>query len=89
MEPSHLLVRAVTNAGPFIHLSWIGHLNLLPAVFEEVLASVAVQEEALRAGGGVPGLLALREAFAASWLKVRPVTDPGAVAALQTDCAHR
>ncbi len=83
---SHLVVRcARIETGPLIHLPWIGHLNLLPDVFEEGLAPVAVQDEALRAGASVPGLLALREAFAVNWLKVRPVTDPGAVATVQTD----
>ena len=70
-------MRAVTNAGPLIHLSWIGHLNLLPAVFAEVLVPPAVQDEVLRADSDVLGLVALREAFAADWLKVRPVADFG------------
>lgn len=78
-------MRAVTNAGPLIHLSWIGHLNLLPAVFVEVLVPPAVQDEVLRADSDVLGLGALREAFAADWLKVRPVADSAAVATLRTD----
>ncbi len=78
-------MRAVTNAGPLIHLSWIGHLNLLPAAFEEVLVPPAVQEEVLRASSDVLGLVALREAFAADWLKVRAVADSAAVATLRTD----
>jgi predicted nucleic acid-binding protein len=42
-------VRAVSNAGPIIHLSWIGRLDLLATVFEEVLVPLAVREEVLRA----------------------------------------
>lgn len=78
-------MRAVTNSGSLIHLSWIGHLSLLPALFEEVLVPQAVRDEVLRAEAGVRGLVALREAFAADWLEVRTVADPVAVAALQTD----
>jgi len=77
-------VRAVTDAGPLIHLSWIGHLNLLPALFDEVLVPLAVQDEVSRADTNVRGLVALREAFAADWLKGQTVSDPAAVAALLT-----
>lgn len=57
-------MRAVANAGPLIHLSWIGRLDLLPALFDEVLVPLAVQDEVLHAGPDVLGLAALRAAFA-------------------------
>jgi predicted nucleic acid-binding protein len=41
-------VRAVSNAGPIIHRSWIDRLDLLAAPFEEVLMPSAVREEVLR-----------------------------------------
>jgi predicted nucleic acid-binding protein len=41
-------VTAVSNAGPIIHLSWIGRLDLLAALFEEGLVPLAVREEVLR-----------------------------------------
>ncbi len=78
-------MRAVANAGPLIHLSWIDRLDLLPALFTDVLVPQAVQDEVLRAEASVRGLVALREAFAAGWLEVRAVADRAAVAALQTD----
>jgi|GEM_PF-6607568 len=42
-------MKSVTNTGPLIHLSWIDHLDLLPALFAEVMAPLAVQNEVLRA----------------------------------------
>lgn len=78
-------MRAVANAGPLIHLSWIGRLDLLPALFDEVLVPLGVQDEVLRARPNIFGLAALRAAFAADWLRVRTVADPSAVAALRTD----
>jgi predicted nucleic acid-binding protein len=78
-------VRAVSNAGPIIHLSWIGRLDLLPALFEEVLVPMAVREEVLRAGPDVPGIQAIRDAFASGWLRVRPVLDVAAVQELMAE----
>lgn len=78
-------MRAVTNAGPLIHLSWIGHLELLRILFDEVLVPRAVQEEVLRAGPGTLGLASLHQVFAANWLMIRSVADLVAVAALRTD----
>lgn len=43
---------------------------------------MAVEEEVLQAHPDVPGIEALRAAFAAGWLKVRAVDDQAAVAAL-------
>jgi predicted nucleic acid-binding protein len=78
-------VRAVANAGPLIHLSWIGRLDLLPALFNEILVPQGVQDEVLRARPDTLGLVAVRTAFTADWLQVRPVADPIAVAALRTE----
>lgn len=78
-------MNAVTNAGPLIHLSWIDHLDLLPALFAEVLAPLAVQNEVLRASPDTPGMLALQEVFASDWLKVQVVADSSAVATLRND----
>jgi hypothetical protein len=44
-----------------------------------------VRDELLRAGPEVPGVQAIREAFAAGWLKVRPVVETEAVLPLTTD----
>lgn len=78
-------MRAVSNAGPIIHLSWIGRLDLLPFLFDEVLVPLAVRHEVLRAGPDVPGIQAIREAFASDWLKVQPVLDVEAVLPLTAE----
>jgi uncharacterized protein len=78
-------VRAVSNAGPIIHLSWIDRLDLLAALFEEVFVPVAVREEVLRAGPQVPGIQAIRDAFASGWLRVQPVLDSAAVLRLTAE----
>ncbi len=63
-------MRAVANAGPLIHLSWIDELDLLPALFEEFLVPLAVRDEVLRASPDVPGVPALGAAFTSDWLTV-------------------
>lgn len=66
-------MRAVSDAGPLIHLSWIGHLDLLKALFDEVIVPAAVRDEVLGADPALPGLADLRRAFTAAWLEVRDV----------------
>ena len=75
-------MRAVADAGPLIHLSWIGQLDLLSLLFDEVIAPAAVQEEVLRAGPGVPGVAEHRHAFASGVLGVQRVLDVAAVETL-------
>ncbi len=75
-------MRAVSDAGPLIHFSWIGRLDLLKQLFDEVIAPIAVRDEVLRAGPDIPGATALRDAIAAGWPAVRPVADRAAVAGL-------
>ncbi len=75
-------MRAVANAGPLIHLSWLDRLDLPRALFDEVLVPTAVRDEVLRAGPEVSGVDALRDAFAAGWFVVQPVGDPAAVQGL-------
>lgn len=78
-------MRAVANAGPLIHLSWIDHLDLLPALFDEVFVPLAVRGEVLRASPDVPGVPALQAAFASGWLTIQEVADRAAVAHLTAD----
>jgi predicted nucleic acid-binding protein len=77
-------VRAVSNAGPIIHLSWVDRLDLLEALFQEVLVPAAVRDEILPARRDVRGVPAIRSAFTSDQLKVRAVTDRGAVAGLES-----
>jgi predicted nucleic acid-binding protein len=55
-------VRVVRDAGPLIHLSWLHRLDLLPALFEEVLIPEAVRDEVLAAPDGTLGLDDIRAA---------------------------
>jgi predicted nucleic acid-binding protein len=76
-------VRAVSNAGPLIHLSWLDLLGLLPALFDEVVIPPAVQQEVLRDDVSLPGMTALKDAFAGDRLRIQaprsqpPATMPG------------
>ncbi len=78
-------MRAVSNAGPIIHLSWVDHLNLLPQLFDEILVPVAVRDEVLRAAPDVPGVPEIHGAFQAGWLAVRAVADPVRAEQLRAD----
>lgn len=71
-------MRAVANAGPLIHMSWVGRLDLLQELFEEIIVPPAVRQEVLHAGPHVPGVTALRAAFTTGQLQVEPLQDPGA-----------
>ena len=77
-------MRAVADASPLIHLSWLGRLDLLQLLFDELVVPVAVRDEVLRVGPDIPGATALRDAFAAGWPTVRPVADTSAVETLRT-----
>jgi predicted nucleic acid-binding protein len=78
-------MRAVSNSGPIIHLSWIDQLNLLPQLFNEILVPMAVREEILRASPDVPGVSAICTALEVGWLAVRVVADPSAAAQLRAE----
>ena len=67
-------MRVVVDAGPVIHLSWIGHLDLLAQLFGEVLLPPAVRDEVLAPPPGTLGLDRIQRAFAQGWLQVRAST---------------
>ena len=75
--------RVVLDAGPVIHLSWLHRLDLLPALFEEVLIPPAVRDEVLASPGGTLGLDAIRDALDRGGLAVReqPAEAPPAAGA--------
>jgi len=78
-------VKAVSDSGPLIHLSWIDHLFLLPRFFDEVSIPVAVRDEILAASPGSRGLDKIRRALAEPWLRVQPIAnevEAGLVASL-------
>lgn len=52
----------VADAGPIIHLSLIGHLELVPGLFGRVVMPRRVYDEVVQAGSGLPGSEELRNA---------------------------
>ncbi len=77
----------VSNTSPLLSLAIIGQLSLLREQFVEVLIPPAVHAE-LRVDEGLPGSEALREALAASWLRVEQVEDRPFIQILQRDLDH-
>ena len=69
-------MRAVSDAGPLIHLSWIDQLGLLDRLFEEVLVPPAVRDEVLASPAGTLGLDRIQRAFAEGWLQVTAPAGP-------------
>ena len=69
-------MRAVSDAGPLIHLSWIDQLTLLERLFEEVVVPPAVRDEVLTPPQGTRGLEGIQRAFAEGWLQVTAPTRP-------------
>ena len=76
-------MRAVADAGPIIHLSWINLLSVLPRLFEEVTLASAVEREVMTARPEAPGIEAIRMALSDGWLHVRPIHDVAAAAQIQ------
>lgn len=52
----------VADAGPIIHLSLIGHLELIPALYGRVAVPRRVYEEVVQSDGDLPGSEELRNA---------------------------
>ncbi len=82
----------VADAGPLIHLSLIGRLDLLPALYGRILVPELVYREVVDLGADLPGSVELR---AADWVDrsphppdhplfplLRSQLDPGEAAAL-------
>jgi predicted nucleic acid-binding protein len=70
----------VSNAGPLITLATLGRLDLLKALFGQVVIPPAVYEEVVVRGSGEPGS---REVEEAAWIRTRQVTDRLAVQLLR------
>lgn len=68
-------MRAVFDAGPLIHLSWIDQLQLLHVVFDRVLIPSVVRDEVLRPNDDIRGIAAVRNLFASEMIEVRNLSD--------------
>ncbi|MSU49586.1 MAG: DUF3368 domain-containing protein [Opitutus sp.] len=63
----------VSNASPLISLARVGHLSLLPALFDEVQIAAEVYHEVAVAGAGRPAALAVQNA---PWLRIQSCSNP-------------
>ena len=72
----------VCNTSPIIALACAGQLELLRAVYGEILVPVAVFDEITVAGAGAPGT---REVAEAAWIKLRPALNAPLVNALSLE----
>jgi predicted nucleic acid-binding protein len=70
MDQSTEPIVGVVNSTPLIALSIVGHLDLLPLLFDQVLIPTSVYREVVQQGRGRPGSLEIGEA---DWLTV---TEP-------------
>ena len=59
----------VADAGPLIHLSLLGKIDLLPSLYGRVLIPDLVHDEVVRAGTGRPGSMEIQ---GATWIDVEP-----------------
>src|SRR6266545_7538515 len=82
-------MRAVSDAGPLIHLSWIDQLALLDRLFEEVIVPPAVRDEVLASPAGTLGLDRIQRAFAEGWLQVTAPARPLRLARSVADSLDR
>ncbi len=72
----------VSNTGPIISLSWIDRLDLLGALYGEVVVPLAVERELLPAGQSFLGTSAIEDAFRRRWLRAATVRNHLNVSAL-------
>ena len=70
----------VSNAGPLISLSTVSQLDLLRALFGQIVIPQAVHNEVVVHGEGEPGS---REVGESDWIKIRHVKDHLAVELLR------
>lgn len=69
-------MRAVLDAGPLIHLSWLNRLDLLNRLFDAVLVPRAVLNEVLATPTETPGMSHIQRAVAESWWTVHTPASP-------------
>lgn len=74
-------MRAIVNATPLIALALIDRLELLRALFDEVIVPAEVYDEVVVQGAGKPGANALAQAH---WLQVVPSPPLSAIDPLLT-----
>lgn len=72
----------VSDTSPIINLAAIGHLELIPQLFHEVIIPPAVFNEIVIQGAGLPGSFEIQTA---NWVTVRPCSDLISLAEIQAE----
>ncbi len=72
----------VANSGPLISLARVGQLNLLETLYNQLYIPLAVREEVVHKGYGLPGASMVD---AASWIQIRAIHDTVAVQLLRKE----
>jgi len=72
----------VSNTSPIINLACIGRLDLLPALFGEIVIPQAVFHEVTVIAPNAPGAAEVRSA---TWIRQHPVANRALVAALRLE----
>jgi predicted nucleic acid-binding protein len=70
-------MKAITNATPLIALAVLEQLDLLPQIFDEIIAPTAVYEEVVIHGQARPGAAAIAHA---DWLRI---ASPNAIPTIE------
>ena len=67
----------VSDASPLIYLSWIGHLDLLRRLYENVMIPPSVWNEVAGLGDELPGATEAKRAVRDGWLTIEiPAANP-------------
>ncbi len=74
----------ISNTSPLLNLAIINQLHLVREQFGEIIIPNAVLKE-LRINENIPGSPQLREAYKASWVKVKPVENEAFVQLLRRE----
>lgn len=77
----------VCNATPLINFAVINRLDVLQAIFGQILIPQAVYDETT--GLGFPGSQAVLQAIASGWLQVRPVSTMASAIPPELDDGER